>query len=190
MNFCVLYGSYREPRLGIRLANYLVKILKERRHEVNFLDAREINLPIINKRIFDYKPDEVPEILQRISKQLYEADGFVLVAGEYNYSIQPGLKNLLDHFYKEYFHRPAALATYSSGSFGGIRSGTHLLGVANSLSMPIIPSTLSVPRLQDQFAEEGVPNDPAMADRVYKFINHLEWYARALKAEREKGLPN
>ena len=47
------------------------------------------------------------------------ADGFVFVTGEYNWGVQPGLKNLTDHFLEEWFWRPAAIASYSAGRFSG-----------------------------------------------------------------------
>ena len=43
------------------------------------------------------------------------ADGFVFVTGEYNWGVQPGLKNLTDHFLEEWFWRPAAIVSYSAG---------------------------------------------------------------------------
>ena len=43
------------------------------------------------------------------------ADAFVFVIGEYNWGVQPGLKNLTDHFLEEWFWRPAAIASYSAG---------------------------------------------------------------------------
>ena len=38
----VLYGSYRTGRMGIRLANYLVKQLGERGEETELIDAKAV----------------------------------------------------------------------------------------------------------------------------------------------------
>lgn len=188
MKFCVLYGSMRDNRVGIRLAKYLIKKLEERGHEVQFMDAKELNLPLLNKRYLDYKGD-APEQLEAIAEAYRQADGFVIVSGEYNYSIQPGLKNLMDYFYHEYFFKPSALCVYSSGHYGGVRAGVQLIPLTWALHMVTIPSFLSIPRIQDELDENGAPIDPNLNDRANKFLNQFEWYARALKTEREKGHP-
>ena len=51
--------------------------------------------------------------------------------------------------------------------------------------MSSIPSMFPVPRVQDAFREDGTPIDPAYQGRIGKFLDELEWYARALKHARE-----
>ena len=53
------------------------------------------------------------------------------------------------------------------------------------LGMSSIPSILPVPRVQDAFDKNGTPLDAAYEGRVARFLDELEWYARALKRERE-----
>jgi hypothetical protein len=48
---------------------------------------------------------------------------------------------------------------------------------------------LPVPRVQEAFDPEGVPRDLAWNQRSERFLAEFEWYARALKAERHRGLP-
>ena len=49
-----------------------------------------------------------------------ESDGFLIVTPEYNCSLPPALTNLLDHFPPASFrHKPASIAAYSMGPFGG-----------------------------------------------------------------------
>ena len=40
----VLYGSYRSDRMGIRLANFVIDRLRSRGEEVEFIDAKAIEL--------------------------------------------------------------------------------------------------------------------------------------------------
>ena len=54
----VFYGSYRADRMGIRLADYLVSGLKARGSEVELIDAKAIDLPMLDKRYSDYAPGE------------------------------------------------------------------------------------------------------------------------------------
>ncbi len=105
----VLYGSYRSDRMGIRLANFVIDRLRSRGEQVEFIDAKAIGLPMLDRMYKEYPKGAAPEALEKLAGQIRGADGFVFVTGEYNWGIQPGLKNLTDHFLEEWFWRPAAI---------------------------------------------------------------------------------
>lgn len=115
----VFYGSYRSDRMGIRLAEFLVERLRRRGDAVELIDAKAVNLPMLDRMYKGYPPGKAPEQLQLLAGKIRDADGFVFVTGEYNWGMQPGLKNLTDHFLEEWFWRPAAIASYSAGRFSG-----------------------------------------------------------------------
>ena len=111
----VFYGSYRSDRRGIRLANYLVRGLRSRGEDVEFIDAKEVGLPMLDRMFKEYPPGRAPEAMASLAAKIRLADAFVFVVGEYNWGVQPGLKNLTDHYLEEWFWRPAAIASYSGG---------------------------------------------------------------------------
>jgi NAD(P)H-dependent FMN reductase len=127
--------------------------------------------------------------MERLAALYREVDGFVVVSGEYNHGIPPALKNLLDHFLEEYFWRPSAIVCYSAGAFGGVRAAMQLRMTLAELGMASIPSLFPVPKVQDAFDEEGRAKDPAYERRVGRFLDELEWHARALRAARAGGVP-
>ena len=59
----------------------------------------------------EYAKGTAPEPMETISAKLNDSDGFLLVTGEYNHSIPPALKNMLDHFQREYYFKPSAIAS-------------------------------------------------------------------------------
>jgi NAD(P)H-dependent FMN reductase len=120
----VLYGSYRSDRMGIRLANYLVRRLAERGAAPDLVDARSVGLPMLDRMYKEYPKGDAPVAMERLAEQIRSADAFVFVTGEYNWGVQPGLKNLTDHFLEEWFWRPAAIASYSAGRLSGARSNS------------------------------------------------------------------
>jgi NAD(P)H-dependent FMN reductase len=122
----VFYGSYRSDRMGIRLALFVVERLRRRGDDVELIDAKAINLPMLDRMYKEYPKGEAPEPLERLAGKIRDADGFVLITGEYNWGVQPGLKNLTDHFLEEWFWRPAAIASYSAGRFSGARAANRL----------------------------------------------------------------
>jgi NAD(P)H-dependent FMN reductase len=130
-----------------------------------------------------------PAPLEALATQIRAADGVVVVTGEYNHAAPPALVNLLDHFLEEWFWRPSAIVSYSAGAFGGVRAASHLRDMLGELGMPAIPTSLPVPAVQDAFDDAGTPRDPAWERRARRFLDELEWYARALAAERARGVP-
>ncbi len=90
----------------------------------------------------EYPKGEAPAALEKLAGQIRGADGFVFITGEYNWGIQPGLKNLTDHFLEEWFWRPAAIASYSAGRFSGARAALAWHGTLSEMGMVVISSTI------------------------------------------------
>ena len=73
---------------------------------------------------------EIPESVKRIASQAQEADGFVFACTEYNYSMAPALKNILDWLSRlpdvsVLNDKPAALMG-AGGGMGTSRAQYHL----------------------------------------------------------------
>src|SRR3982074_1292338 len=131
----VFYGSYRSSRLGTRLAQFVVEGLRGRGDDVELIDAKAVDLPILDRMYKEYPKGKAPEALERLADKIRNADGFVFVTGEYNWGVQPGLKNLTDHFLEEWFWRPAAIVSYSAGRLAGARSNALWHGTLSEMGM-------------------------------------------------------
>ena len=189
LQFAILYGSVREARQGIRAARFVEDQLRLRGHATFLVDAKECDLPLLDRMYKEYPKGEAPEAMERLAALDRAVDGFVVVSGEYNHGIPPALKNLLDHFLEEYFWRPSAIVCYSAGAFGGVRAAMQLRMTLAELGMASIPSLFPIPKVQDAFDEEGRAKEPAYERRVGRFLEELEWHARALKEARANGVP-
>lgn len=186
LEISVIYGSVRSERKGIRAARFIASQCRVRGHQVNLIDPLEFPLPLLDKMYKEYKPGEAPETLERLAGLIKRADAYIVVSAEYNHSIPPALSNLLDYFLEEYFWKPSAIMCYSAGNFGGVRAAMSLRAMLAELGMSSIPSLMPVPKVQEAFDDEGKPSDEAWFSRADKFLTEFEWYARALKAAREK----
>ena len=189
LDLLVIYGSVRHNRQGIRAARFILNECLGRGHRATLIDPMEDALPLLDRMYKEYEPGQAPEVLERLAGKIKAADGFIIVSGEYNHSIPPALSNLLDHFLKEYYWRPSAIVCYSAGPFGGVRAAMQLRAMLCELGTPSIPSLLPVPQVQDAFAEDGKPRDETYHRRAGRFLDELEWYAHALKAARQTGVP-
>jgi NAD(P)H-dependent FMN reductase len=188
MHYAVLYGSTRRDRQGIKAARFMVKQLETRGHEVTLLDALELELPMLDWMFKEYPAGEAPAGMQRAHDVLVAADAFVVLGGEWNHSIPPGLKNLLDHFAQEYHFKPAGIASYSAGPFGGARAAPHYRVILGELGMVTTSIMFSISAVGKSFDETGtdVTEGKAYERRVQRFLNELEWYADTLKAGRDR----
>ena len=188
----VFYGSYRSDRMGIRLAHYAVSALKARGNDVELIDAKSIGLPMLDRMYKEYAPGTAPAMLQGLAEKIVAADGFVFVAGEYNWGPQPGLKNLTDHFLEEWFWRPAAVLSYSAGPIGGARSNLTWHGILSEMGMLVVSSTINVDTIAEALDENGRPSGESGArlDRAFRrFADDLAWWTEAAKQQRQRRKP-
>jgi len=185
----VFYGSYRRDRQGIKLARWIVDALAARGDNAELIDAKVVDLPILDRRFSDYAPGEAPPAMAELAERIAAADGFVFVTGEYNGGLQPGLKNLTDHFLPEYAWRPAAIASYSAGPFAGIKSATAWRGTLAVLGMVVTPTGLSLARIGGAFDADGKPagEDGGRLEKAFpRFADDLTWWIDAASAQRAK----
>jgi NAD(P)H-dependent FMN reductase len=188
----VFYGSYRSDRMGIRLAHYVVAGLKARGCAAELVDAKAVGLPMLDRMYKEYAPGTAPAALEALAAKIRAADAFVFVTGEYNWGVQPGLKNLTDHFLEEWFWRPAAIASYSAGRIAGARASLHWHGTLSEMGMVVISSTLTVGPIAEALTPEGAPlGEPGqLLDRVFpRFADDLCWWTEAATMQRARKAP-
>ena len=188
----IFYGSYRSDRQGIRLADYLIRSFRERGAQAELVDAKEVGLPILDRMYKEYPAGEAPAALERLAGKIRAADAFVFVTGEYNWGVQPGLKNLTDHFLEEWFWRPAAIASYSAGRFSGARAGLAWHGTLSEMGMVVISSSLAVGAIGQSLDADARPigdGGAALARAFPRFADDLAWWTAAARAQREKAPP-
>ncbi len=185
----ILYGSVREDREGIKVAKFLEKKLVRREVKIHFIDPLDYKLPFLDKMYKEYSAGKAPEAMETLANKFKGSDGFLIVTGEYNHSIPPALKNLLDHFQTEYLLKPSAIASYSVGPFGGVRSAVHLRAILGELGMPSISTMLPFPGISNLFDSELKPKNDITEPATDRFLDEFQWYVEALNNQREKGLP-
>jgi len=188
----VFYGSYRTDRLGIRLANFIVERLRERGESVELIDAKSVGLPILDRMYKEYPRGTAPPPMETLAAKIRAADAFVFVVGEYNWGMQPGLKNLTDHFLEEWFWRPAAIASYSAGRFAGARSGALWHGTLSEMGMVVISSTLAVGPISSTLNPNSNPIGElghALIAAFPAFADDLAWWTEAARCQRGRRPP-
>jgi NAD(P)H-dependent FMN reductase len=188
----VLYGSYRSDRMGIRLADYIVAGLTARGEAPELIDAKAVGLPMLDRMFKEYPKGEAPPALETLAAKIRAADAFVFVTGEYNWGVQPGLKNLTDHFLEEWFWRPAAIASYSAGRLSGARSNTAWHATLSEMGMVVVSSTLTIGPIAQTLDADAKPIGEAghSVDRAFgRFADDLTWWTEAALAQSARKPP-
>jgi NAD(P)H-dependent FMN reductase len=183
----VFYGSYRSDRQGIRLARYLVGAFAARGAAAELIDAKALGLPMLDRMYKEYPEGTAPEPLETLAGKIRDADAFVFVTGEYNWGVQPGLKNLTDHFLEEWFWRPAAIASYSAGRLAGVRAGLAWHGTLSEMGMVVVSSALAVGGIGQALDTDARPtgDSGAALDRAFpRFADDLSWWTEAARTQR------
>ena len=147
---------------------------------------------MLDRMYKEYPEGEAPSALETLAAKIRAADAFVFVAGEYNWSVQPGLKNLTDHFLEEWYWRPAAIASYSAGRFAGARAGLAWHGILSEMGMVVVSSSLAVGGIAHAFDAAGEPSGDggaALAHAFPRFADDLAWWTQAARAQRERADP-
>lgn len=188
----VFYGSYRADRMGIRLADYCVRALQARGHDVELIDARAIDLPMLDRMYKEYPQGQAPAAMEALAAKIRAADGFVFVAGEYNWGVQPGLKNLTDHFLEEWFWRPAGVVSYSAGRLAGARANVAWLGTLSEMGMVVISSAVNVGPIASTLDDQARPIGEAgksLEKSFTRFADDLTWWTEATRLQKSRRPP-
>lgn len=188
----VFYGSYRSDRMGVRLAQFVIDRLRRRGDDVELIDAKAVGLPMLDRMYKEHSKGHAPEPLERLAGKIREADGFVFITGEYNWGVQPGLKNLTDHFLEEWFWRPAAILSYSGGRLSGARAATAWHGILSEMGMVVVSSTIAVGPIGQTLSAEGEPigeGGKALEQAFPRLADDLMWWVEAARAQRQRKAP-
>jgi NAD(P)H-dependent FMN reductase len=159
---------------------------------VELIDAKQIGLPMLDRMYKEHAAGSAPPAMEALAHKLRAADAFVFVTGEYNWGMQPGLKNLTDHFLEEWFWRPAAIASYSAGRLAGARSGFVWHATLSEMGMVVISSNLAIGAIADALDENGSSSGDSgqnLTKAFSRFADDLAWWAEAAAAQRARRPP-
>jgi NAD(P)H-dependent FMN reductase len=179
----IIVSSTREGRFGASVAEWMQGIASTRDDmTTEIVDLRDWPLPF-----FDSERSPASGIIADEARAWSEliggADGFVVIAAEYNHGYTAVLKNALDHLYHEWVNKPVGFVSYG-GASGGSRSVEQLRLVAIELQMAPIRESVVIPMARNAFGEDGQPLNPSYNDRANAVLNQLAWWATALKNAR------
>jgi len=130
----VLVGSIRSESLNRKLADALIRLAPP---DFTFYHLKIDDLPLYNQD----EEEHPPEAVQRLRREIREADGLLIATPEYNRSIPGVLKNAIDHGSRPYGQnawagKPAGIIGLSPSPCGTALAQQHLRAILAVLDVP------------------------------------------------------
>jgi NAD(P)H-dependent FMN reductase len=177
----VILGTVRQGRMSEPVAKFILQQVQQQAEiESELVDIRTLPLPM---------DDAGPQAqIPAIAATMERADGYIIVAPEYNHTYPGLLKHFLDLSYQEYPHKSVGICSVSAGPFGGVRAVEALLPTLKALGLSTIVPDLNFGNINDLVNESGVLNAEAQATygrRFERFIAELLWLTKILKYGRK-----
>ncbi len=174
-HIAILSSSVREGRKSHQVALYFQSYLQENKlATTEILDLKAYNFPIFQGTLQTLV--NPPKNVLEFAGKIKSAEGIIIVTPEYNGGYPASLKNAIDLLYEEWKHKPVAIATVSSGPFGGSQALVALQFTLWKMRAWTIPAMFSVPTVEKAYDENGKAMDKLNSDKLAEiFIKELLW---------------
>ncbi|KAF0815135.1 Chromate reductase [Andreprevotia sp. IGB-42] len=179
MSLLVLSGSVRRDSFHTKLANAAAEELGRQGQAHTVLNLADFPLPLYDG---DLETQGLPANAKHLRKLFAEHDGFVIANPEYNGSITPLLKNVLDWVsrkdadsqqFEPYAGKTALLLSTSPGSLAGQRALRHTREILTSLGAIVLPQHVAVPVAHQAFSPEGKLTDAKQLQALSTQVGEL-----------------
>lgn len=186
----VITSTTRQARVGRQVADWYIKEAKRANDNMNFelLDIADLDLPMLAESIppLYAQNGNYNDKQKELAEHIAAADGFVIVTGEYNHGTPAPLKNMLDHIAPTSWQRKA-VAYVGYGVRGANWSISSLLPTMTYMYVMSMPHIVGISMVWDAFDDGGNIKPEHKIGDIAKQLEDLEWWTKALKAEREKA---
>ncbi|HMN95164.1 MAG TPA: NAD(P)H-dependent oxidoreductase [Phycisphaerales bacterium] len=168
-------GSARTGSLNQRLVAVAAEGARKAGAEVTLISLRDFPAPIYDGDLEE--ASGLPESIKKLKALMAVHQGLLIACPEYNSSITPLLKNVID-----WLSRPqpneAPLASFdgkvcgllgaSAGAFGGLRGLFHVRDILQNIRVTVLPDPylVAVARADQHLDEEGTIKDERMRGAV------------------------
>ena len=182
----IISSTVRLGRKGPVVAKWITETAQNHGFEVELLDLGEINLPLMNEAVHPIMRQYEHEHSKQWSTKIEEADAFIFVTAEYDYSYPASLKNALEYLVHEWAYKPAGIVSYSAGPFAGVRAVMSLKSDLLSLKTVSLGEMVNIPMLHQFINDENqFVADEKLNTATTLMLNQLLRWTKGMKAIKE-----
>lgn len=187
-NIKIILGSTRPNRFSPQPAQFLMDLAKEHpEHSYEILDLKEFNLPMLDEPMPPSMAGKkyANENVNKWSKVIDQADGFIFITPEYNHGVSSVLKNAVDVIAPEWAYKPVAFLSY--GVEGGVRAVAHFRSSLIWLNMFPIKDTVMLVNYWQFLDEKGnfKPTEQH-TEAANRMLERVGYWGEYLKDARKK----
>ncbi|MBX7220703.1 MAG: NAD(P)H-dependent oxidoreductase [Blastocatellia bacterium] len=183
-------GSARTDSVNQKLVQIAAAGAVNAGAEVTVINLRDFPLPIYDGDL--EAAEGLPENVKKLKELFLAHDGLLIASPEYNSSISPLLKNVIDWVSRPgaggeaplacYHNKVAGLVAASPGALGGLRGLVHVRAILGNIGVTVVPAQVAVGSAFSAFAEAGHLKDEkqqaavegigkAVATLLHKLLN-------------------
>jgi len=178
-------GSTRKESFNRKLLAVAVELARQADLDVQHIELADYPMPIINE---DLEAEEgQPENVTALRKMMLQADGLLLACPEYNSSITPLMKNVIDWCSRKesgggdlapYKDKKALLLGASPSKFGGKRAIATVRSILDNIGVDVFDKEFTLPGAGDAFDHLGQLRDVEMVDGLKAVVKAFSEAAR------------
>jgi chromate reductase len=159
-------GSARTDSFNKKLIRVAADAVRNAGAEVTLLDLRDWPLPIYDGDAEQH--DGLPTDGRKLKDIFLAHQGLLLSCPEYNSSITPLLKNVIDWVSRPVTGEPplncftgkvAGLTSASPGALGGLRGLVTVRSILSNIGVLVLPEQAAVPKAHEAFNADGSLKD-------------------------------
>ncbi len=174
-------GSSRRDSWNRKLLGQAVRFARETGAEVTEIDLADFVLPLYNGD--EEAASGLPDAAKQLKSLMVSHDRFLIASPEYNSSITPLLKNVIDWCsrpesedepaLKAYTGKVAGLIAASPGGLGGLRGLRHLREILGNIGVHVVPAQFALSSAHQAFDEAGSLTASSAVSGVRKVVDQL-----------------
>lgn len=187
LKILVIMGSVREGRMAEPVGKWVVEQsasapASDQAISCELVDLKDWNLPFFPFAQAPAAGNYSDPLQIRWAEKIASADGYILIAPEYNRGIPAVLKNALDFVFAEWRRKPVAFVGY--GGAGGARSIEDLTCVARALSLAPLEASVHIMGVWGKVKDGKFTGEDRDVRALGGLLGELAWWGNALKAAR------
>lgn len=186
----ILPGSARRDSFNRKLAGIAARLATDAGAAVDLVDPADFRLPLYDAELEE--SEGLPANAKALKAKFLAADAILFVSPEYNSSITPLMKNVLDWVSRPetedepdlaaYRGKVAGLLSASPGKLGGLRGLVHLRSILGNIGVLVVPKQFSLVAAYDKFDEDGALKNEKDVESVRGVVVELLKVAGSVRA--------
>ncbi|OYU45198.1 MAG: FMN reductase [Burkholderiales bacterium PBB4] len=188
MKLLLISGSARKESYNAKLAAAAAKLASAQGVETDLVAAADLRLPLYDGDLEEI--EGLPTAVVALKARFLAADAVLFACPEYNSSITPLLKNLIDWVSRAGSDSEAPLAAYkgkvaglvsaSPGALGGMRGLVTVRSILGNIGVLVVPTQFALGKAHEAFDTEGNLSNDSAKKSLAAVVNEVIRVAKAI----------